>query len=457
MFVHVESEPPLTLQGFMGSLPMGTPQIALDGSRLRLNTTVRLRWFAVAGQIATILAIYYGFGFPVPLGACLLVILLSALLNIALSLRYPRSQLLLSRHAMLLLGYDILQLFVLLYLTGGLANPFAFLMVVPVAVSASTQPLSVTILLAGLAVILATFIARYHLPLPWANGEQPVLPPNYMIGLWTALVSCIIFIAIYAWRIGQEARQMSQALTAAELVLAREQRLTALDGLAAAAAHQLGTPLSTIALVAKELQRAVPEDSPLREDIMLLQTQMARCRDILSELSRSGHDRDEDVIFSQMRLSHLLEEVVAPLRTPGAEINVSLVNAGSQHKPASEPVIPRNPGIIHSLGNLVENAVDFARERVTIEASFDHDHVRLIIADDGPGFHPNIISYLGEPYVTRRERDADGETGMGLGFFIAKTLLERSGASIRVANRPLPESGALVEVWWRRDRLETSA
>jgi two-component system, sensor histidine kinase RegB len=456
MLFRTESEPPLTLQGITGTLPMGTPQIALDGSRLRLNTTIRLRWFAVAGQIATILVIYYGFGFPVPLAPCLFVILLSALLNTALSLRYPRSQLLLSRHAMLLLCYDILQLFALLYLTGGLANPFAFLMVVPVAVSASTQPLSITVFLAALAVVLATFIARYHLPLPWAHGEPPVLPPTYMIGLWTALVSCTVFITIYAWRIGQEARQMSQALTAAELVLAREQRLTALDGLAAAAAHQLGTPLSTIALVAKELQRAVPEDSPLREDTLLLQTQTARCRDILSELSKSGHEGDEDHIFSEMRLSHLLEEVVAPLRTPGVEIDICLVNGSPQNKPVSEPVIPRNPGLMHSLGNLIENAVDFARERVTIDASYDNDNVRLRIGDDGPGFHPNIINYLGEPYVTRRERDADGESGMGLGFFIAKTLLERSGASIRVANRPLPQSGALVEVWWRRDRLEAS-
>jgi two-component system sensor histidine kinase RegB len=437
--------------------PMGLPQIELDGSRLRLNTTIRLRWFAVFGQIAAILTIYYGFGFPLPLGACLLIIALSASLNIALSLRYPRSQLLLSRNAMLLLSYDILQLAALLYLTGGLENPFSLLMVVPVAVSASTQPLATTSFLAGLAVVLATSLARYHLPLPWANGEPPHLPLNYMLGLWSAHVICIIFIAIYAWRIGQETRQMSRALTAAELVLAREQRLTALDGLAAAAAHQLGTPLSTIALVAKELERETPKESPLREDILLLQTQTARCREILSELSRNGRADDEDHIFSQMRLSHLLEEVVAPLRNPGIEIDVRLANGAPQSKPAVEPVIPRNPGLMHSLGNLVENAVDFASAKVTIDARFDHDNVSLRIADDGPGFHANVINHLGEPYVTSRGRDVEDEdeSGMGLGFFIAKTLLERSGASIRVANQPA--SGAVVEVSWPRRRLETVA
>jgi two-component system, sensor histidine kinase RegB len=437
---------------------MASPQIAIDGSRLRLNTTIRLRWFAVAGQTATILLIYYGFGFPVPLMYCLAIILLSAALNIALSMTNPRSQLLLSRQALLLLGYDIIQLAALLYLTGGLENPFAFLLVVPVAVSASTQPLPVTGTLTVLDVVLATVLARYHLPLPWAHEEPPLLPLNYLVGLWSALVSCIVFIAIYAWRIGQEARQMSQALTAAELVLAREQRLSALDGLAAAAAHQLGTPLSTITLVAKELERDVPEDSPLREDIALLQTQAARCREILSELSKSG-GKGEDDYFSRIPLSHLIEEVVAALRTPGVEINVGVKSGNGTSHMTGEPLFPRNPGLIHGLGNLVENAVDFAAACVTVDANYDQDKVRLRIFDDGPGIQPNLIGHLGEPYVTSRPRGngTDEEAGMGLGFFIAKIFLERSGASIQVGNLAPPLTGAIVEITWPRRRLEDSA
>jgi two-component system sensor histidine kinase RegB len=331
-------------------------------------------------------------------------------------------------------------------------------MVVPVAVSASTQPLKITALLAGLAVGCATVLVRVYLPLPWAHEDPPVLPLNYMLGLWSALVSCIIFIAFYAWRIGQEARQMSEALTAAELVLAREQQLTALDGLAAAAAHQLGTPLSTIVLVAKELEREVPKDSPMREDILLLQTQAARCRDILSELSKSGREGEDDVIFSQMRLSHILEEVVAPLRTSGSPIDVIIKNISTPAKPSQEPVIRRNPGLIHSLENLVENAVEFAGSKVTVEARYDYSRVMLTITDDGPGIHPNIMNQLGEPYVSRRERsnDPDNGSGMGLGFFIAKTLLERSGASISVNNRELPNTGAIIQIVWPRERLETA-
>jgi two-component system sensor histidine kinase RegB len=434
---------------------MPTEQIANDGSRLRLNTTIRLRWFAVAGQTVTILLTHYGFGFPVPLSASLAMILLSAALNVVLGLALPRSQLLLSRHALLLLAYDLLQLAALLYLTGGLENPFAFLLVVPVAVSASTQPLAVTAPLTVLGVALATFLARYHLPLPWAHEEPPLLPLNYLIGLWSALVSCIVFIAIYAWRVGQEARQMSQALTAAELVLAREQRLSDLDGLAAAAAHQLGTPLSTIALVAKELEREVPETSPLRDDILLLRTQTARCRDILSELSKRGRDGEDDY-FMHIPLSHLIEEVVAPLRSQNVEISVELTNRAPAGKSAGEPVVPRNPGLIHGLCNLVGNAVDFAKKRVTINASYDQDTVRLCILDDGPGFAANVAGYLGEPYLTSRPRDRGGnkETGMGLGFFIAKTFLERSGATIRAANRVPPLAGASVEIVWPRGRLE---
>ncbi len=437
---------------------MAIPQIAADGSRLRLNTTIRLRWFAIAGQTATVLAIYYGFRFPLPLNLCLAVISLSAALNIVLSLANPHPQFLPSRHAVLFLGFDILQLTALLYLTGGLENPFAFLLVVPVAVSASTQPLPVTVTLTALDVALTTLLAWVHFPLPWAYGEPPFIPVNYMLGLWSALVSCIAFIAIYAWRIGQEARQMSQALGAAELVLAREQRLSALDGLAAAAAHQLGTPLSTIALVAKELEREVPRDSPMREDITLLQSQAARCRDILSELSKSGSGLEDDY-FAQIPLSHLIEEVVAPLRLPGIEIKVRFTDAAPSSKPSGEPVIPRNPGLIHALVNLVENAVDFANHAVTIDASYDQDKLRLRIADDGPGFSQNVISHLGEPYVTSRPAGyvSNEEAGMGLGFFIAKTFLERSGASVVAENRTPPATGATIQIVWPRGRIESAA
>ncbi len=436
-----------------------TAQESIDfgNSRLRLQTLIRLRWVAVFGQTVTVLVVHFGLGFVLPFAACLAVISLSALSNLVLQAYFPPSQRLKSTHAMLMLGYDLLQLSALLYLTGGLENPFSLLMVVPVAISASTQPLRIPVVLGGLAVFCATFLVLFHLPLPWIAGQIKPLPLVYMLGVWSALVSCIVFMATYAWRTAEETRQMSDALTATELLLAREQRLSALDGLAAAAAHELGTPLSTIALVAKELEREIGEESPLREDVQLLRSQAARCRDILSALAQNTGQAD--VMYSRMSVGHLIEEVVEPYRIFEKKIEVTLnppLTKGGTLE--SEPVLSRSPGVLYALTNLVENAVDYAATKVEIIADWNKDEIHLQIIDDGPGFAPHIIGRLGEPYVTTRARNSDSERedgteGMGLGFFIAKTLLERSNASLTLENRELPDSGAIVKVTLRRERL----
>ncbi|NJM35146.1 MAG: ActS/PrrB/RegB family redox-sensitive histidine kinase [Rhodomicrobium sp.] len=431
--------------------------IDLSKSRLRLQTLIRLRWVAVLGQTATVLGVHYGLGFVLPLMACLAVISLSALSNIVLQAYFPPSQRLKSAHAMLMLGYDLLQLSALLYLTGGLENPFSLLMVVPVAVSASTQPLRITVIISGLAVLCATLLVLFHMPLPWAPDTPQKLPLLYILGAWTALISCIVFMAVYAWRTAQETRQMSDALTATELLLAREQKLSALDGLAAAAAHELGTPLSTIALVAKELEREIPDGSPLREDVQLLRSQAARCREILGALAQNTEEAD--VMYSQMSLGHLIEEVVEPFRIFDKSIEVTLDPPQAKGGAAiAEPVLARNPGVLYALTNLVENAVDYASSKVRIGANWTRDEINIAIEDDGPGFAPHIIGRLGEPYVTTRARlpslEHENESeGMGLGFFIAKTLLERSNGMLSLENREPPGSGAMVRVSLRRDRL----
>ena len=430
-------------------------------SRLRLQTIVRLRWIAVLGQTATVVGVYTISDFALPIGLCLLVIALSAWLNVFLRIRFPASQRLKSSYATAMLGYDVLQLAALLYLTGGLQNPFTVLLVVPVTVSASTQPLGSTLLLGGLAVLCASVLSVVHQPLPWYPGAGLELPRLYVFGLWAAVVSCLVFIALYARRIAKEARQMSDALAATELVLAREQQLSALDGLAAAAAHGLGTPLSTITVVAKELMRELPEDSPHWEDLTLLRSQAERCREILSTLTRRADE--PDLVFSQMPLSHLLEEVVEPHRVLGIPIAVDTGPAADLAEDSAaraEPVSLRNPGVLYGLGNLIENAVDFAEAAVRVEARWDDDRVSVAFIDDGPGFVPTVLERLGEPYVTTRSVGApdlpsdEDSVGLGLGFFIAKTLLERSGARLSLRNREAPERGALVEVVWPRDALD---
>lgn len=429
-------------------------------SRLRLRTIVRLRWIAVAGQAVTVAAVYFGFGFELPIGYCAAVISLSAWLNIFLRFRYEGRLWLRSDLATAMLAYDILQLAMLLYLTGGLQNPFAFLIVAPVTVSASKQPLPHTLLLGLLIIVSISALSLFHQPLPWYRGETLILPYTYVSGVWAALVSGVIFFALYAQRIARETRQMSEALAATEAVLFREQNMSALDGLAAAAAHELGTPLSTIAVVATELQRELPAESPHSDDLALLRSQAERCREILAKLS-AGQD-EPDKVYSRMPISHLLEEAAAPHRIYDIDIEIEGGPAqGAKGDGAKEPVGMRNPGMLYGLGNLIENATDFAETRVTIKAEWDSDTVTIGVCDDGPGIAPPIRDRLGEPYVTTRsasahsidEQGGEGH-GLGLGFFIAKTLLERSGGQLRFSNREMPGHGAVMTIVWPRHEIE---
>ena len=299
----------------------------------------------------------------------------------------------------------------------------------------------------GLALVCITVPVVFFIsPLPWYPDEALDQPAIYLIGVWAALVCGLIFNGFYAWRVAEETRRMSNALAATEMILAREQQLSALDGLAAAAAHELGTPLATIALVAKELKRELPDAPAFNDDLDLLYSQAQRCRQILSTLT--NHPDDGDAVFARMRLSAMLEEIVEPLRTGEVEILVTQEGEGD------EPEVLRNPGMLHGLGNLLDNAADFAKASVRVSATWNEDMLAITIEDDGPGFAQEIIDKLGEPYVTTRGsasrmRPGDaGHEGMGLGFFIAKTLLERSGAWVTLANQPLPDHGAIVRIEW---------
>jgi two-component system sensor histidine kinase RegB len=353
------------------------------------------------------------------------------------------------------------QLAALLYLTGGLENPFAFLFLVPVTVSATSLTGRWTIALGFMAFIFSSLLAVYHQPLPWRPGESFSLPVTYTAGMWVAVLCGTAFSAFYARRLAEEARQMSAALSATEMVLAREQRLSALDGLAAAAAHELGTPLGTISVVAKELKRESGLTGAHGEDLDLLISQTARCREILSRLS----DREQatDIIFGQIKLSALLEDLVAPLRGPDMAISIACT---AEQLDATEPVFRRNPAISYGLGNILENAADFAEHEVTVEARYGKSHVSITVGDDGPGFDQLIFDKLGDPFVTTRPghanqnlgsdigADKPGHEGMGLGLFIAKTLLERSGAQVALSNRKAPKRGAVASIRWQRSVLE---
>jgi two-component system sensor histidine kinase RegB len=415
---------------------------------LRLATLVGLRWLAVAGQTIGLLFVALGLGFPLPLMECLGLVALSVLLNLWLIFRLGAAYRPTTAVATVQLAYDLAQLGGLLALTGGLQNPFSLLLLAPVSVSATTLPQRSTFVLAALAIAIASIVAVWHLPLPWDPEVRIVFDRVYVIGIWVSLLCGVTFIAAYTNRVAHEARQLADALGATELALSRREQLSALDGLAAAAAHELGTPLSTIALAAKEMRSDIPP-GPLAEDVDLIISQTARCRAILAKLRNLGADGGDP--FAEVPLGELIAEVARPHEGLGKTIEIVMETAAGP-----DPVFPRNVGLLYGLGNLIENAVNFAASRVVIEAGWDKVAVSLTITDDGPGFPPDLLTRLGEPYLTTRARNAEssGAGGLGLGIFIAKTLLGRTGARLAFENVGL-EGGARVRIVWPRRVMET--
>ena len=423
------------------------PAETRNANHLRMRTLVRLRSLAVIGQSVTVLGVAYGLGFPLPVASCFLLIACLLLLNIALQLKFPATYRLDPSTSTFVLSLDILQLFGLLFITGGLANPFAVLLCVPVIVASASLPVRNIIALGATAVAGVTVLAVYHRPLPWYPGTTFDTPLVLIAGNWIAIVSTAAFAAFYSYRVSAEAQELADALMATEFALQREQHLSALDGLAAAAAHELGTPLATIAVVAREMERALAGDERFREDVQLLRSQSERCREIMRRLTTLSSEDEEHMRW--LPLSSLIEEVIAPHREFGVDIKVSRI-----HGPEGEPVGRRNAGILYGLGNLLENAVDFASSTVHVETQSNARTVTIRIDDDGPGFAADVLSRIGDPYLTQRSRSSEATAGgLGLGLFIAKTLLERSGATLKFANRDGDQGGASVTVTWPRSAM----
>ena len=461
---------------------------------LSLRTLIIVRWMTIFGQSATIFVATAWFHFDLPLWGCLAAIAASVALNLNATARLKRSDGGATPDGTLTaayLGFDILQIATLLGLTGGLQNPFCLLLVAPVTVAAASLPGRQAVFM-GLLVLLATICLFFvSLPLPWQAGTEMVLPPLYKIGIGLALTTGVVFTSAYAWRVAADAEKLELALATTQDVLQREQRMAALGGLAAAAAHELGTPLATIQVVAKELLRASDKDGPAAEDAALILQQAERCREILKRLSQQPEE-EGGIVFAEVGLKALLEEVVEPHRGFDLEFNVS-VHTASGEKP---PRVRRLPEVIHGLSTLVENAADFAGSTVRVRAMVDAGFIEIEVVDDGPGFPPDILPRLGEPYVTSRPQGkarraltaqiaasvaaaapgrkskkaaapatapeviAPSQGGMGLGFFIARTLLERTGGKVSVGagdgGKGQPR-GARVVVRWARPSLEVAA
>jgi two-component system sensor histidine kinase RegB len=417
--------------------------------RVRLRTVLIIRWIAVAGQALTLLVVHYVLGFPMQIVWAGTAVAALAAVTLAAQVRRPQSERLTDRESALYFAFDILQLAVLLYLTGGLNNPFSVLILAPVTVSAAALSYRSTLGLAGLAIACVVALGIRHEPLPWPEGGFDI-PDIFVAGYAVALILAVMFLTFYVYRVAQESRRLSDALSAVQAALDREQRVSSLGALAAAAAHELGSPLGTISLIAKELARDLPKDSDHRADAELLVSQSDRCREILAELSRKP-EQDKDH-FNVLPAGLLVELAAAPHARPHVALRIEFAPDPSEPR---DPVLPRRPEIMHGLGNLLQNAIEFAREEVKVLIAWTRGEIVITVTDDGPGFPPDVLRRLGDPYLSSGGEGLDQNhrqgDHMGLGIFIAQNLIERTGGTVSFSNNDY--GGAEVRVSWPRSVL----
>ena len=436
---------------------------------VRMETLARLRWLAVAGQLAAITLAHFWLELQFGLWLCYAVVAVSAASNLAGQLIFPRSRRLAEPEALLLLSFDAAQLSLLLFLTGGLNNPFALLLLAPVTIAATVLRLPSMLVLGALTLGLATLLAFAHEPLIDRSGQVLALPDLFRFGFWASIAVGVVFIGLYLRSVAAEKQALAEALQATQLVLSREQKLSEISGVVAAAAHELGTPLATIKLASSELIETLGDRPDSLEDALLIRDQVARCHAILRAMGPAGKD---DLHLRQAPLEAVLREAAEPHAERGKRLHFDLQPA-ARADDQRMPELWRNPGLIHGLRNLIQNAVDFAQSEVWIRARWDAQRLHVSISDDGPGFPATLLTRIGEPFLRDRHgmgsatgRQArDGYQGMGLGLFIAKTLLERSGATIEFGNRAASATqdkagqrrGALVRLSWPRATIEATA
>lgn len=433
------------------------------GEWIRLRTTIFIRWVAVTGQLAAIIIAFQYFELALDLSLCFFAVGLSALANIVASLFFPESKRLSELENVFMILFDLFQLAFLLFLTGGLNNPFSFLLVAPVVVSAAALKKKSTIIIGSAAVLIVTLLSYFFVPLETLSGKTLTIPDIFLFGNWVAISTGIVFLAFYSNRVTSELNTMSDALFATQAALSREQKLTDLGGVVAAAAHELGTPLATIKLTSSELIEELKNFPELHDDAMLIRDQADRCGDILNGMGGAGKD---DLQMHQTLLAEIIREAAEPHSQRGVTIETKISDG---HKGGiDEPYIIRRPEIIHGLRNMIQNAVDFATSKVWVESSWTKESITITISDDGYGYPPNLLGRLGDPFLGAKigKENRQGYEGMGLGLFIAKTLLERTGAKISFSNGDRNQtsahskreaSGAIVEIYWPRKKVESTS
>ena len=412
--------------------------------QLEKKTLVILRWIAIIGQIMTINVVYFILNFNFPFLYCCLIIFFGVFTNLFLQFKVKKN-LLGNLSSTLYLAYDIIQLAALLFFTGGITNPFVILLAIPAVVSSTFLSIRSTINLSLITVISLLILTLYHFPLPSNENLHFHAPEYYLYGIPIAITIGLIFLTYFGVRFGLESRKRTDALIKMELVLAKEHELKIIGVHAAAAAHSLSSPLSTIKLVAKELDKEMGNDDKHSKDIKLLLSQSSRCGEILKKLSMVPLKRDD--FFENVRLEDLLSEITNSFKEISKK-NFSIKSENNKY----DPIVKRKAELTYGLRNFIGNASKFSKSLVEIILESDNEITQIKVCDDGPGFPEDIKNFLGEPYIHSKNKLIDSKSGLGLGTFIGKTLLERMNASVNFGECPNIK-GAMVTIQWQTKNL----
>ena len=418
-----------------------------ENLNLDKNTLTILRYIAIFGQFFAINIVYFYLGLPFPIEASYAVISAGLLTNLYLQFKIKINQLK-DLYASIFLVFDLIQLSILLYLTGGIFNPFCFLLIIPAIVSSTFLSMGTTIILGIITSVLLLVISFIHLPLPGEDMNLLHFPNFYKIGIVISIFIGLIFLSYFGIRFAGETKKRSEALNKLQEVISKEYELESLGGQAAAAAHSLGTPLATISVVAKELKKEIGSNTELSKDVDLLISQTKRCSEILKQISKK--QIEEDIFLSSIKFEDLLEEIISSFKeTSSKEINLSVA------KDENKISIQRTPEIIYGLRNFIGNAVKFSKSKVKINLFSDKNLIEIKINDDGPGIPEDIIKKIGEPYIKSKSKELSSNSGLGLGTFLGKTLLERQNAKLSF-KRNSDLGGALISITWNPKSFSNS-
>ena len=416
----------------------------LNDNQIKLLTLINIRWVAIFGQFATISIVFFYFNFTFNIEYCYLLVLFSSFLNIVLQIRSKKTDLLSNKQATFSILYDLFQLFGLLFLTGGLTNPFSILIVAPITTAAGFLNLRSSILIGFLSIALTIILSFFYFELPGLENNY-LFPKFYILGLTLALCTTIIFLAIYSQKLAMENAQRNEAFNVLQQIFLREQELKSLGGLAAAAAHELGTPLNTISLVAKELKKEIGSNTKFNQDLDLLISQSKRCSEILKQISKNPYTEKEDKFLDKASFKIIVHEIIDSFKDQSKK--KIIINEDDYKK---DYLITKKIEIIYSLKNIIDNALKFSSNKIEIFLLSNEDELRIKVEDDGEGFSKQILRFLGDPYINKKDIE-NNKDGLGLGIFIAKVFLERLSAIINFYN--LEDKGAAVDISWQKKDL----